>query len=96
MLYGDFRNALVDHINQQLRDRVDVLGDEAGMHLTIALKDGRSDLEISERAGRLNLSLWPLSPSYLGAARNGFILGYGGTTLKEIPNAVRKIRTLLN
>ena len=29
-------------------------------------------------------------------ARNGFILGYGGTTLQEIPNTVRKIRTLLN
>jgi GntR family transcriptional regulator/MocR family aminotransferase len=95
MLYGEFRKVLVDHINQQLRDRVEVLGDEAGMHLTIALKNGRSDLELSERAARLNLSLWPLSPSYLRAARNGFILGYGGTTLEEIPNAVRKIRTLL-
>ena len=95
MLYGEFRKVLVDHINQQLRERVEVLGDEAGMHLTIALKNGRSDLEISERAARLNLSLWPLSSSYWGAPRNGFILGYGGTTLEEIPNAVRKIRTLL-
>jgi GntR family transcriptional regulator/MocR family aminotransferase len=95
MLYGEFRKVLVDHINQQLRERVEVLGDEAGMHLTIALKNGRSDLELSERAARLNLSLWPLSSSYWGAPRNGFILGYGGTTLQEIPNAVRKIRTLL-
>ena len=95
MLYGEFRKVLVDHINQQLKERVEVLGDEAGMHLTIALKNGRSDLEISERAARLNLSLWPLSSSYWGAPRNGFILGYGGTTLEEIPNAVRKIRTLL-
>lgn len=95
MLYGEFRKVLVDHINQQLRERVEVLGDEAGMHLTIALKNGRTDLDLSERAARLNLSLWPLSSSYWGAARNGFILGYGGTTLEEIPNAVRKIRTLL-
>jgi GntR family transcriptional regulator / MocR family aminotransferase len=95
MLYADFRKLLVGRL-LQLGDKVEVLGDEAGMHLTVALKNGRSDLEISERAARLNLSLWPLSPSYLGAARNGFILGYGGTTLEEIPNAVRKIRTLLN
>ena len=95
MLYGEFRRVLVDHINQQLRERVEVLGDEAGMHLTIALKDGRSDLELSQRAAGLNLSLWPLSSSYWGAPRNGFILGYGGTTLEDIPNAVRKICTLL-
>lgn len=95
MLYGEVRKVLVDHINQQLSEKVEALGDEAGMHLTIALKNGRCDLELSERAARLNLSLWPLSSSYLGTARNGFILGYGGTTLEEIPNAVRKIRTLL-
>ena len=94
MLYGEVRKVLVDRLHK-LGDKVEVLGDEAGMHLTIALKNRQSDLEISERAALVNLSLWPLSSSYLGPPRNGFILGYGGTTLEELPAAVGKLHTLL-
>jgi DNA-binding transcriptional MocR family regulator len=75
---------------------VEVLGDEAGMHVAVTLQNRSRDVEIAERAGRLNLSLWPLSPSYMGeASRSGFILGFGGTRLTEIPNAVSKLRHLL-
>jgi hypothetical protein len=38
----------------------------------------------------------PLSTSYLGkATRQGFILGFGSTAVEEMPNAVRKLRTML-
>jgi DNA-binding transcriptional MocR family regulator len=66
------------------------------MHVAVTLHNGTRDLEIAERAARLNLSLWPLSPSYMGeASRQGFILGFGGTSMPEIPHAVRKLRDLL-
>ena len=80
---------------------VEVHGSEAGMHLTVTLPavtlPARSrDLEIAERAARQKLWIWPLSPAYLGAAsRPGFILGFGGTPVAEIPTAVRKLRNLL-
>jgi GntR family transcriptional regulator/MocR family aminotransferase len=94
--YGKLRSALVVNLWRELGPLVEVLGDEAGMHVAVALQNGGRDLEIAERAARLNLSLWPLSPSYMGKApRQGFILGFGGTRLKEIPHAVRKIRNLL-
>jgi DNA-binding transcriptional MocR family regulator len=57
---------------------------------------GIRDSEIAERASRQNLWLVPLSTSYLGEpSRHGFILGFGSTAVEEIPNAVRKLRTLL-
>jgi GntR family transcriptional regulator/MocR family aminotransferase len=94
--YGELRKALVLSLSRELGPVVELLGDEAGMHVAVTLRSGSCDLEIAERAARLNLSLWPLSPSYMGAAsRQGFILGFGGTRLTEIPNAVRKLRTLL-
>jgi GntR family transcriptional regulator / MocR family aminotransferase len=87
---------LVANLRKQLGPLVEVIGDEAGMHVTVTLQNGIRDLEIAERAARLNLSLWPLSPFYLGEAlRQGFILGFGATKLTEIPNAVRKLRNLL-
>jgi GntR family transcriptional regulator/MocR family aminotransferase len=94
--YGELRSALVASLSRELGPLVEVLGDEAGMHVAVALQNGSRDLVIAERASRLNLSLWPLSPSYMGkASRQGFILGFGGTSLTEIPHAVRKLRNLL-
>ena len=94
--YGELRSALVVSLSRELGPLVELLGDEAGMHVAVTLQNGSCDLEIAERAARLNLSLWPLSPSYMGeASRQGFILGFGGTRLTEIPNAVRKLRNLL-
>jgi GntR family transcriptional regulator/MocR family aminotransferase len=96
VLYGQRRSVLVDSIKRELGSVVEVLGDEAGVHLAVALKNGASDLEIAERAARQNLSIWPLSPSYLGqGARQGFILGFGSTGAAEIPGAIRKLRNLL-
>jgi GntR family transcriptional regulator/MocR family aminotransferase len=97
VLYRERRSALVDSVSKELGTAVEVLGDEAGMHLTVALPNGSRDLEIAERAARQNLWIWPLSRSYLSkAGRPGFILGFGSTPVAEIPRAVRKLRNLLN
>jgi GntR family transcriptional regulator/MocR family aminotransferase len=96
VLYGERRSALVDSISQELGPSVEMVGDEAGMHLAMMLRNGSHDVEIAERAARQNLWIWPLSPSYMGkAALQGLILGFGSTTIREIPPAVRKLRNLL-
>jgi DNA-binding transcriptional MocR family regulator len=62
------------------------------MHLCIRL-DGILDRKIADRAARTGLWLVPLSSSYAGgAARQGFILGFGNIAASEMPNAVRKLR----
>jgi GntR family transcriptional regulator/MocR family aminotransferase len=97
VLYRERRSALVDSIRKELGSRVEVPGDEAGMHLTVMLPNKSHDLEIAEKAARQNLWIWPLSRSYEGEpARAGFILGFGSTALAEIPRAVRKLRNLLD
>jgi len=96
VLYRERRSALVDSISRELGSMVKVLGDEAGMHLAVTLPNGSRDVEIAEQAARQNLWIWPLSRSYLcEAARPGLILGFGSTTIAEIPRAVRKLRDLL-
>jgi len=95
VLYGKLRRVLVDWIRRELGGMVEVVGDEAGMHVTVFLKTGQRDVELAERAARQDLSLWPLSFSYLGEPRQGFILGFCATTAQEIPVAVRKLRNLL-
>ena len=93
--YAELRTCMVESLHQELGSMVQVMGDKAGMHVTVILKKGR-DTEIAKRAALQGLSLWPLSPSYMSPApRQGFILGFAGVSKAEIPKAVRKIRNLL-
>jgi len=96
ILYRERRSALVDSLNRELGSKAEVLGSEAGMHLTITLQGGIDDRTIAARAARQNLWIWPLSGSYLGPeARPGFILGFGSTAAADIPGSVRTLRNLL-
>src|SRR6266404_2038402 len=96
VVYGERREVLVKCIKEELDSVLQVHGAEAGLHLTLTLPKGYRDRIISARAARQNLWLWPLSPSYLGATpRQGLILGFGGATVAEISDAVRRLRAVL-
>ena len=95
-VYRERRVALVDAIRAQLGDVLKVVGDEAGMHLVASLSKGPRDYEVSLRAAREGLWVMPLSPCYLGkASRQGFVLGFGGTSVPEILSGVRRLETAL-
>jgi GntR family transcriptional regulator/MocR family aminotransferase len=99
--YRERRSALVENILEELPEGVEVLGSEAGMHLTLTLPAkgrGIQDREIALRAAQQGLWLWPLSTAYIGSGvepRQGFILGFGNSPVEEIPRAVRKLRNLI-
>jgi GntR family transcriptional regulator/MocR family aminotransferase len=96
VVYGERREVLVNCIRKELDSVLQVHGAEGGLHLTVTLPKGYRDRVISARAARQNLWLWPLSPSYLGASpRQGLILGFGGASVAEIPDAVRRLRAVL-
>jgi GntR family transcriptional regulator / MocR family aminotransferase len=92
-LYMERRNALAEALRKEFGSEIQILGAEAGMHVVITLPPGLSDREISARAEQEGLWLWPLSAAYAGKdARQGFILGFGGTRADEMLNQVRRLR----
>ncbi len=96
-LYGQRRTALIQSLQDVPHPKLEVLGSEAGMHLAALLPDGFSDREIALRAADVGLWLWPLSPSYLGKPlRQGFVLGFGSTPSEQLPQAVRRMYSLLS
>jgi GntR family transcriptional regulator / MocR family aminotransferase len=96
LLYSERRNALVESIRREFGNSLKILGAEAGIHLVVTLPRGFRDLEIAQRAALEKLWLAPLSSSYLGpAAHLGFILGFGGTPARDMPAAVRHMKSLL-
>jgi GntR family transcriptional regulator/MocR family aminotransferase len=95
LIYAERRNALIENLHDHFGSLAEITGAEAGMHLSVVLH-GIPDQELSVRGARENLWLAPLSSFYLGeAAQQGFILGFGSTSVQEIPAAVHKLRTLV-
>jgi GntR family transcriptional regulator/MocR family aminotransferase len=93
-LYNERRKALVESLGDEIPG-LEITGTQAGMHLC-TIREGIQDREIADRAAHANLWLVPLSPSYAGkAVRQGFILGFGSTSVEEMPGAVRKLRAAL-
>jgi len=96
MLYQERRNAIMDALRDQFGNRLRLFGGEAGLHLVAKLPKGIKDKQVSLRAAKQKLWLWPLSPYYLGEAQHGFVLGFGSTSPRDIPAAVGKLRLLLS
>ena len=95
-LYRERRGALVEAIGKELGGALHVLEGEAGMHLVALLARGAGDRDLSVRAARQGLWAMPLSSCYFGkAAREGFVLGFGGTDIPEIVDGVRRLRGVL-
>jgi GntR family transcriptional regulator / MocR family aminotransferase len=87
---------LIAELERQLGDHLTIMGDQAGMHLAIFLPPGRDDRKIAATAARQSLWLSALSASYVGKTpRHGFVLGFGNAKAREIPQAVRRLKTLI-
>ena len=95
-IYGERRKVLIGSIQAEFGNFFTVHGSSAGMHVSVTLPDGFNDVDISIRAAKERLLLFPLSRYYAGKKpRNGFVLGFGSTSTDQIPGAVKRMRALV-
>jgi len=86
-IYAERRRVLLEALGSD----AEIIGAEAGMHVTMLI-DG-DDRKIAAKSTDVILS--PLSNSYIGPPRRGFVLGFGNAKASQIPAAVRQIKKLL-
>jgi GntR family transcriptional regulator/MocR family aminotransferase len=95
-IYAERRHALETSLGHELGTVARVVGDRAGMHLVVMLPSGARDHDVALRAARRGVSVIPLSTCYMGRRTEpGLVLGYGSTRLGEIPEAVRRLKSIL-
>jgi GntR family transcriptional regulator/MocR family aminotransferase len=95
-LYKDRRTALVDALRTEFGDFFEIQGAQAGMHLTVTLPAGYSDVDIATRAAKEKLWLWPLSLCCFGEPkRQGFLLGFANTPEDQMLSSVRRLHQII-
>jgi len=96
MLYMDRRKTLVNTIRTHLGTSVEVIGDDAGMHLVVLLPPGVDDMLVSKDAAQNGISAMPLSSCYMKPhGRSGLILGYGGVSPRQIHEGMSKLAAIV-
>lgn len=85
--YRNRRQALVEAL-APLKDRMEILGEPAGHHLTLRFSGGAEEKTLVELAAQQGVGVYPVSPYFWGevpaAYRSTVLLGFGGLNDEEI------------
>ncbi len=97
--YRARRQALVEALSP-LAPVLEILGEPAGHHLTLRLRNGMRERELVETAARAGVRVYPVSPYFLGPVpeeyRSTVLLGFGGLSDREIQQGAQLLSAAWN
>jgi GntR family transcriptional regulator / MocR family aminotransferase len=92
------RRALIEALRRHFGDRVEIAGENTGVHLVVWLNDLRpSDLAPRiARAAQAGVGIYSVAPSYVALPRRaGLLFGYAAMSEAEIRAGIRRLAELL-
>jgi GntR family transcriptional regulator/MocR family aminotransferase len=97
MLYGERRSLLIKKISERFRERMPVVGDNAGLHLVLELPADADDRQVTAEALSRGIIVRPLTSYYsqANAAHPGLLLGYGCVTTEQICPAFERLESAI-
>lgn len=87
LIYQKKREVLVKEINNNLGDTVDIIGDNAGLHLLLRFKNDLTEKEAILRASKAGVKINSVS-DYGGNDKKTVLLGFASLSEEEIKQAV--------
>ncbi|MBI3650521.1 MAG: PLP-dependent aminotransferase family protein [Acidobacteria bacterium] len=95
-LYDRRRQTLVRALQYHCGERVEILGENAGMHLMARVQVKMSDEEFVQAARQEGVGLVSARLYYLkNARRDEFVLGYAGLSERKIQEGVRRLAKIV-
>ncbi|MCC5634653.1 PLP-dependent aminotransferase family protein [Nostoc sp. CHAB 5844] len=95
-LYDRRRQTLVQSLFSYFGEQIEILGENAGMHLMVKFHTELSDHEIVQRAAVAGVSIGAAYPQYLkDSPGSEFILGYAELTEQKIQEGVRRLAQVI-
>jgi GntR family transcriptional regulator / MocR family aminotransferase len=96
LLYEHRQKCLLDLLHEKLGDLIDVTPQESGMHLVGFLPAHIPDTQVQAAAHKQGMLVRALSGFYFQpTTQNGIILGFAGTSEKEMPQLVDRLRQII-
>jgi GntR family transcriptional regulator / MocR family aminotransferase len=93
-LYAEKRRTLLTALEAEFGGTLEIVGEDAGMHLVAFLPPGMNDYDISRQSRQNGISVGPLSPCYASQpGRNGLVLGYSALSEQQIYETVAGLKT---
>jgi GntR family transcriptional regulator / MocR family aminotransferase len=92
------RRALIGALRESFGSRVEIAGENTGVHLVVWLNDVRPrELDaLIARAARVGVGIYPVAPYYAEPTRcAGLLFGYAALTEEQIRAGVRRLAELL-
>jgi GntR family transcriptional regulator/MocR family aminotransferase len=94
--YLDRRNSVLRGLGRHCGELLRVHNSDAGLHVTVLLREGVDDENVTARLGRRGLAAFALSKSYIGPTqRHGLLLGFGCATPHRLLQATRILGEVL-
>ena len=95
--YLERRNALLRGLARHCGDLLQVHNSDAGLHVTVLLREGVDDQDVAARLGSRGLAAIALSNSYVGPTRTqGLLLGFGCAPPQRLLQATRILGDVLS
>ncbi|QCJ41317.1 PLP-dependent aminotransferase family protein [Bacillus sp. S3] len=94
-VYRKKQTALIRSIEKYLSDHVQIIGDEAGLHILLCFHNHLSERELIERAAEYKVKVYPTSVYYEGGypdQKPMVLLGFGGLTEEKIEQGVQLLK----
>ena len=94
--YLERRDALLHGLARHCSDLMRVHNSDAGLHMTVLLREGVDDRNVAARLGRRGVATLALSNSYMGPNRkDGLLLGFGCAEPQRLLDATRVLGDVL-
>jgi GntR family transcriptional regulator/MocR family aminotransferase len=95
-LYNQRRQTLVQSLSTHFGDRIDIMGENAGMHLMVKINTKIHDDEIVKGAALANVGIGAAYPQYLkDSPGSEFIFGYAELNEQQIQEGVRRLAEVI-
>lgn len=95
-LYDQRRQTLVEALLHYFHCHINIMGENAGMHLMIQLDLPLDDTEVIDKANHVGIGLTSASPYYTRDSRKGqFILGYAELNESQIKEGIQRLSQVL-
>ena len=96
--YRDKHDLLLEEL-EPFEKEFDITGENAGLHLLLTSKSGRTEAELIEKAGMHGIKIYGLSDSLSDGTKDTsytVILGYGSLSMREIEEGVEALKRAWN